>query len=874
MSQAMVRAVVLAVVTALVAAPPRVQAASNMLPSRLGMYSAASQTPLPMLESRIDIAVRGPIVEAVIEQRFRNASDHATEATYIFPLPPDAAVTAMSIRTGNRTITAAIERREQARERYEAAITAGLPGALLDQERPDVFTQAVAAIPAKGEVVIKLRVDFTARYRAGTWELALPLVVAPRYVPGSASGRPTVGSGHVPDTDRAPDASRVTPPASPGAGGKTRVAVTFADTVEDVTSPTHEVTQEGTTWQLADPKSDHDMIVRWRAHVPQTGWVEQDGADAFAAVVVQSPPPAARTASSRVMFVVDRAATTRGDADLVEHPLVRALFDALGASDRVAVSGSDHIEWGAPADVGKRLDSAWQKAGGAFDLTAVLGKLGPGGAAVVLVSDGLVADDRAALAAATKLGVPVHVVGVGPAPNRSLLAAIATATGGTVRFATVDDDLAALASDVLADAASQPAPLQVTWGTLAATDIVPATLPRAGAGQSVLVVARVKRAQQANARARGDVFVLGSVGAPRKVEGATTTLGPLGRVWARMKLEELVVAGNAEAIAQHALRYGLVSPQTSMVGVGAEVTVEGGVKHSIAVPVSVPEGMHWQAVQQQTVVSVGGENDRMGREEELKDRTNTYKRSEDEVEEDDEDGEVAKPHKTTKTGKKPDKHTSKQPPRHEPTRDTVPAAGVSATVPDSGVVTQSAPPPVANEPPRVPREESVDVATGADASESDDNEPMQVELASAPGVYGDSARRPYRLSLGFGAGISVERHHESKLGPVAALSGRLDAGQRTLFGIEGALWLVGTDAQGQLELTLARRGIARLFELRGGFGLHFGDGYGPAASLTLRTRLPVRHLATYLRWDGALLQHPDASRSGQNTSTFGVESSW
>jgi Ca-activated chloride channel family protein len=195
-------------------------ARASELPNRIGLYPSAGPA-LPMLDSKLDVMVRGPIVEVVVTQRFQNRTDHPTEATYVFPLPVDAAVSAMAIRSGNRTIRASIEKRDDAQRRYEAAVAAGVAAGLLDQERPDVFTQTVATIPAKGYVEVSLRFDTLARYQDGTWELVLPLVVAPRYVPGAATNRPTTGTGRAPDTDRAPDASRVTPGGAPGAGGPT-----------------------------------------------------------------------------------------------------------------------------------------------------------------------------------------------------------------------------------------------------------------------------------------------------------------------------------------------------------------------------------------------------------------------------------------------------------------------------------------------------------------------------------------------------------------------------------------------------------------------------------------------------------------------------
>src|SRR5512133_2791450 len=140
-------AVVLGLVAALGAA-----AHAFERPRPMGMYVAASSGSFAMLESRVDVTVRGPIVETVVLQRYQNPADHATEATYIFPLPVDAAVSAMSIQVGTRTIRAGVEKREEAQRRYEAAVAAGVHASMLDEERPDIFTQTVAAIPPHGIV--------------------------------------------------------------------------------------------------------------------------------------------------------------------------------------------------------------------------------------------------------------------------------------------------------------------------------------------------------------------------------------------------------------------------------------------------------------------------------------------------------------------------------------------------------------------------------------------------------------------------------------------------------------------------------------------------------------------------------------------------
>ncbi|HEX5061320.1 MAG TPA: VIT domain-containing protein [Kofleriaceae bacterium] len=859
----MVRPAWLVALAVAIAAPAR---ASSVLPGRMGMYTQQGAA-LAMTDSKIVVRVRGPIAEAVVTQTFKNDLDRVTEATYIFPLPVDAAVSAMEIESGARTIHAAIEVREQAQQRYETAVAAGVGAALLDQERPDVFTQTVSAIPAKGTVVVTLRFDTVARYHGGHWELVLPMVVAPRYVPGSANGLPTTGTGRAPDTDRAPDASRVTPGGAPGAGGKTDVVLELGNDVDDVSSPTHDLVKEKAGYALHDAKSDHDAVIRWRAKVPAAGWVEASDDGGFAAVVVEARAPAAKKSPLRMMLVLERAATTRGDADNVKHPLVRALLGALDSKDQVSLAGSDKLDWRAPDAVLRVLEDSWHKAGGPFDLTKTLQQLRSNGAPLVLVTDGLVADDRAVLVAAAKVGAPIHVIGIGPAPNRGLLTQLAATTGGTVRFATIGDDTSAIAKDVLADAASQPEPLSITWGTLAASDVVPATLPRLGAGQAMLVVAKVKKVQTANARVRGDLFGFTMVTVPKPPDGATTPKGSLARRWAKLKLDDLVAGGNAKTITEHALHYGLVSPYTSMVAIGDEVVVKGGVKHSVPVTVSVPEGMRWQLVKRE--ITIDTRIDTTVTKQEQTKLAEDKKKPKDKLpakKEPGRDEHAQKPRDTKPRTERPQPVAVPEATAvpTQPTIDHAGAEGAGATNEDDGDYEGRKSKRDADE--EAPRAEPAPPSPGSVATADYDADGEMESLSISSSRY-----KQRRLTLSLGGGVSVVNGDAA---PQLGLALRLDWGRETRIGGEASVWLVdGLHGQGNVLATVAQR-IARRLELGIGGGLRFtGDVAGPALNLTLRSHLPIRGLSTFLRYDGALLIH-DGTYDGQNGGSFGFEASF
>jgi len=866
MSYGMVRpALALAVLVSL-AAPAR----ATELPRRMGMFTPAG-APLAVVESKVAIQVHGAIIETVVTQTFSNASDRPVEATYIFPLPDDAAVSAMAIDYGTRKVHAAIALRKDAQRRYEDAVAAGVGAALLDQERPDIFTQTVSAIPAHGRVEVTLRYDTVAHHDAGAWTLALPMVVAPRYVPGTASGRPTTGGGRAPDTDRSPDASRVTPGASQGGGAKTEVTIGFADPVDDVTSSTHDIAKRGDAYAFVDAHSDHDAIVRWRAKAPAEGWVEHDDDGAYAAVLVEAPAAPAKKTAVRALFVLDRAATARGDTDAVAHPLVRDLFAALDRSDSVSVTGSIQSDWRTPDDVARAVEAAWRSPSGAFDLTRVLQATKARGAAVLLVTDGLVADDRAAIAAAKQVGAPIHVIGIGPAPNRSLLAAIATATGGTVRYATIGDDLDALAKGAIADVVAPPPLLAVSWGVLTAREVVPAQMPRLGAGQAGLVVARVEdpgHGRAPNARARDNVFGLATIAPSRALEGSLTPKGPLARRWARMKLDELIAAGDQRAIASHAMRFGLVSPATSMVAIGDDVVVEGGVKHTVSVPVAVPAGMHWQTVKQEVSVDATStttgttisakESPKLAEDRKSKHEApakNAPKRDERK------DRRQNAPAETEPVAPAPSPAPERpmggevfDAPKKEPTVDK------SARDDDAGAdAEQSSPSGAPMPPPMAPRTAALDEAEGGSYNDE------VLTIASERG----GANRRLRFSLATGA-VREAGNTSFLVAPRVSF----EVGGRTRFGFEGSLWFVdGLTLEGTTLATFSRLGLTRWVDVVGGLGLHLGEALGPAVAGELRIHLPVRHVSTYLRYDGALLLH-DSTRNGQNTGSIGVEASF
>src|SRR5262245_49552975 len=97
--------------------------------------------PFPLKHTEVHAEIAGLVAQVRVSQVFQNPYDRAIEAVYIFPLPRLAAVDQMEIQLGDRTIRGVIKKREEARAAYDEARRSGRTAALLDQERPNLFTQ-------------------------------------------------------------------------------------------------------------------------------------------------------------------------------------------------------------------------------------------------------------------------------------------------------------------------------------------------------------------------------------------------------------------------------------------------------------------------------------------------------------------------------------------------------------------------------------------------------------------------------------------------------------------------------------------------------------------------------------------------------------
>ena len=202
--------IAISVQPSVLAAPPAGET-SGQTPGSLGIVGKDGkiQATCPLKHTDVHAGISGFLARVTVTQTFANTATQNIEAVYAFPLPQDAAVDDMTIQIGDRTVRGLIKRREEARAIYEKAKQhrprgrAARPGAA--QHLHPVGRQHSSRRAGQGHD--QLRRD--AAYEAGSYEFVFPMVVGPRYIPGQPTGYQ--GTGWAPDTNRVPDASRITP---------------------------------------------------------------------------------------------------------------------------------------------------------------------------------------------------------------------------------------------------------------------------------------------------------------------------------------------------------------------------------------------------------------------------------------------------------------------------------------------------------------------------------------------------------------------------------------------------------------------------------------------------------------------------------------
>lgn len=618
-------------------------------PSQCGEGSLLFRSPIsgryesvPLVHTDATFDVRGLVASATVTQQYVNSSTAPIEAVYIFPLPHDAAVYDMEIRIGNRVIRSEIHERAEAKRVYEAAKSEGKRAALVEEERPNIFTASVANIMPNDRIDVRLRYVEPLKWEAGRIRLVFPMVVGPRYIPGTQAVDHT-GSGWSSDTNAVPDASRITPivrnPEN-RSGHDISVTVDLDSGFEaaSVNSVSHTVNVR----RLANgrqrvelaagatlPNKDFVLEVRQADSTqPKAAFFLSPGNDSGETqfLLAAYPPTVQPTERLPVemLYVIDVSGSMSGTSiEQAREALLQAL-DRLRPTDRFGILAFCHTYkelsseplLASPDNLARARDYVrnLQAGGGTEMLPALLHVMrkpqSPGTLRhIVLLTDGDLGNEEQIFAAlhSDLAGARLYTVAIGSAPNIFLATKMAQFGRGTFTHIADIQEIQtqmtrlfeSIESPVLTD-------VKLSFEGVEVADVYPGSLPDLFQQQPLLIFGRISKGRvgkvHLTARAGNEPYETTIA-----FDASKATFHPgITTLWARQRVEDLMDRWresdeNQQAeiranIIAHAIRYRLVTRFTSLVAVEEVVVNVSGQSNTVPVPSELPAGWRMEKV--------------------------------------------------------------------------------------------------------------------------------------------------------------------------------------------------------------------------------------------------------------------------------------
>lgn len=579
----------------------------------------------PLKHTKVNARVSGFISRVTVTQEFENNFQNKIEAVYTFPLPQAAAVDDLTMLIGDRTVKGKIMRREEAQQAYTAAKQVGKVASLLDQERPNIFTQQVANIMPGERIRIIISYVETLKYEDGSYEWSFPMVVAPRYIPAAATQQeaPT-------GANQQTDASRISPTSAPaetraGHDISLEIDLDAGVPIASVNSESHEtevrqLIEKRAVVRLKDRATipNKDFLLTYRVAgdtINDAVLTHRSERGGFFTLILQPPQ---RVAAEDVMpkelvFVLDTSGSMVGFPIEKAKETMDLALNNLYPHDTfnlITFSGDTKILFPQPVPAtpenlrkAKAFLASRKSDGGTEMMNAIKAALQPSQSQnhvriVCFMTDGQVGNDQQILAEVQKYSnARVFALGFGYSPNRYLLDKMAEYGRGEVDYISAVGDSSAVArrfnerirNPLLTD-------LSIDWSNLPVTDVYPKRIPDLFSVRPVILSGRY------NAGGKGAIRLKGKMAGqdfardiPVELPETQAEHDVLATLWGRRKIDDLmqnVLAEDEtvrdqtrEEITQLGLNLRLMTQYTSFVAIDDVVFTGGDEALRVAVPV-------------------------------------------------------------------------------------------------------------------------------------------------------------------------------------------------------------------------------------------------------------------------------------------------
>ncbi len=566
------------------------------------------------VDASIDIV--GTLAEVELVQTYANIGSAPIEAVYVFPGSTRSAVSALTMRVGDRVVEAEIQEKAQARRTYEAAKSEGKTASLLEQQRPNLFQMNLANIMPGDVVEVTLKYTEWVRREKGEYSFDLPLVVGPRF---AGEGGQWVGNPTLSDSDASKVGYEILTRIRSAVAIERAVCDSHQAEVEFEDTRTARIALEGD----AESVGNRDYRVRYQVsgdEVKSGVWVSESGGEKYFMASLEPPAGVVRKRIPReYFFVIDVSGSMHGFPLDTAKAMMEALVARLDENDRFNVmlfAGESEVF--APEPVPATMENLLSaveflyemRGSGGTKLVRALNRAyeTPGdpviSRSIVVLTDGYITvEDRVFDLIRSRLGeANLFACGIGSAPNRYLIEGMAKVGQGEPFFVATPGESERVA-DQFSEYVSQPVltDLQVSFEGMDVEEVEPPQLPDLLAERPVVIFGKY------TGELSGAITLSGRSGDSEYVESiplseAVNLAGArsLEYVWARERIRRVSdyngLWPNEERrkeITQLGLKHSLLTKYTSFVAVDKVIrnVAGGGGIARVVQPLPTPKGM-------------------------------------------------------------------------------------------------------------------------------------------------------------------------------------------------------------------------------------------------------------------------------------------
>jgi Ca-activated chloride channel family protein len=583
---------------------------------------------LPLLGTEVHVHVAGVIAEVTVQQTYKNAGMRPIHAHYIFPASTRAAVHGLVMTIGEQRIYAKIKERNEARKEFVAAQEAGQNAALLEEQRPNVFTMDVANVIPGQQIDVELSYSELLIPTSGVYEFVYPTVVGPRYS--------TLPREDATAADRWLEAPYTREGQPPHYSFRLSGTVTAGMPIHELASPSHAIHPQ---WQdvshvqfsldTAEEKGgNRDFVLRFRLDGDriQSGLMLYRGTDEnFFLTVIQPPRRVAldEVPPREYIFVVDVSGSMAGFPLRTSKALLRDLIGNLRPTDTfdvVLFSGGSRLMSERPvAATPDHIQQAvalidGENGGGGTELRAALARALalPGdqngrSRNILVITDGYIGAERDVFTLIREhLGrANVFAFGIGSGVNRYLIEGIARAGMGEP-FVAFNPEEAPESAARFRDYVQYPllTDVRVTFPGFQSYDVQPESIPDVMMERPIVLCGKWR------GELRGQVVITGTTGSGRFEQSfAVSDFAPeeanhaLRTLWARARIADLSDLGGSQESAEIkqqlislGLTYNLLTRHTSFIAVHEVIRNPLARADEVVQPLPLPAGVSNSAV--------------------------------------------------------------------------------------------------------------------------------------------------------------------------------------------------------------------------------------------------------------------------------------